>query len=70
MEVHLAENQSDKENREQISVDLVVDGGMALTMVEDQDPVMDSRILISNGRIVAVGKNRPGNSRWPVLPNH
>ena len=58
MEVHLAVNQSDEENREQISVDLVVDGGMALTMRENQDPVMDSRILISNGCIVAVGSKR------------
>ena len=58
MEVHLAENQSHEENRDRIPVDLVVDGGIALTMVEDQEPVMDSRILVSEGRIAAIGKKK------------
>ena len=71
MEVHVFENQSarpacsaicasnaGRENQDQIPIDLVVDGGVALTMVEDQEPVMNSRILVSNGRIVAIGRKR------------
>ena len=65
MEAYLTANQSDNENRGQIPVDLVIEGGIALTMKEDQEPIKDSRILVSKGRIVAVGRkedlapNRP-----------
>ena len=37
------------------SVDLVIQGGTAVTMVPGQQPITDARILIENDRIMAIG---------------
>ncbi len=49
---------ADRENRDGVPIDLVVDGGICLTMAENQEPVIDSRILVSGGRIVAAGERK------------
>ncbi len=56
MERHLFENEFGRKNLNQAPIDLVIDGGMALTMEENQGLVPDSRILVSKGRIMDIGR--------------
>ncbi len=56
MEKHLSENEFGRGDWNQFPIDLVIDGGMLLTMAENQGPIVDSRILVSKGRIMAIGR--------------
>ena len=55
MEQNLSENEP-YGGWNQSPIDLVIDGGTALTMAVNQEPLTDSRILVSKGRIVGIGR--------------
>ena len=70
-EGRLSNNEFSGGNWNQVPIDLVIDGGMALTMAENQRPVVDSRILVSKGRIRAIGRKidlkYPGDPSCEVI---
>ena len=35
--------------------DLIIEGGMVITMVEDQEPILEGQVFVKDGRITAVG---------------
>jgi 5-methylthioadenosine/S-adenosylhomocysteine deaminase len=52
-------------------VSLLIEGGMAITMVRDEAPIPKARVLVSNGRITDIGKadevNPPPNGQFEII---
>ena len=51
--------------------DLIIEGGIVITMVEGQEPVMDARVFVSDGQITdirgAYDQKRPFESRTEII---
>ena len=51
----------------EIKPDLVIEGGMVITMVEDQEPILKGQVFVKDGRIAAISGT---NGKNPTLDSH
>jgi 5-methylthioadenosine/S-adenosylhomocysteine deaminase len=51
----------------EINPDLVIEGGMVITMVEDQEPILEGQVFVKDGRIAAIAGI---NGKNPTLDPH
>ena len=45
----------------EIKPDLVIEGGMVITMVENQEPILEGQVLVKDGRITAIAGTNEKN---------
>ena len=51
----------------EINPDLVIEGGMVITMVEDQEPILEGYVFVKDGQIAAIGETN--GKKPPLDPN-
>lgn len=55
-------------------VSLLIEGGMAITMIKDEPPIPEARVLVSKGRITDIGKTDevklPSDGQFEIIDAH
>jgi len=55
-------------------MNLLIEGGMAITMTKDKAPIPEARVLVSKGRITDIGKadevKLPSGGQFEIIDAH
>jgi len=64
---HITSYKSHKFQKPKVDPDLIIDGGIVITMVKGQEPILDAKVFIRNGQITDI---RKGDEEGPDLGSH